>query len=61
MALPPQPVEAGLLHHPEPELAAQQIAMLRDGAMTAAYLDNRERAAAAMIGAGRAIVAYRPD
>ncbi|MGN9806030.1 TetR/AcrR family transcriptional regulator [Micromonospora sp. L32] len=47
------------LHHPDPELAAQQLMMLRDGAMTAAYLDDRQRVAAALLGAGRAIVGYR--
>ncbi|MGR6318837.1 TetR family transcriptional regulator [Micromonospora soli] len=49
------------LGHPEPELAAQQMMMLRDGALTGAYLDDRERMAAALIAAGRAIIAYRED
>jgi hypothetical protein len=35
--------------------------MLRDGAMTAAYLDDRKRVAAALVAAGRAVVGYREE
>ncbi|MFC0031730.1 TetR/AcrR family transcriptional regulator [Micromonospora chaiyaphumensis] len=49
------------LGHPDPGLAAEQIMILRDGAMTAAYLDDRERVAAALVAAGRAIVGYREE
>ncbi|MET8837535.1 helix-turn-helix domain-containing protein [Micromonospora sp. NPDC004540] len=49
------------LGHPDPELAAEQLMILRDGAMTAAYLDDRERVAAALVAAGRAVVGYREE
>lgn len=45
--------------HPDPEAVATQFVILRDGAMVGCYLNDANSVAAALLQAGRGVIAYR--